>query len=397
MKIVFLAPFGIRPKGTVIARMLPLAAELQKLGHMVTIVAPPYTNPDDSGRTETVHGVRLVNVTLPSVGKVLGALPLAWRMFLAARDEKPELLHLFKPKGYGGLAAMLHITLQRLGIRLAPLFVDTDDWEGQGGMNELHAYSNLEKRLFAFQEQWLSQHAVGVSAASRTLETLTNEMGVAAERILYLPNCVEASASGDGMLVREKLGLDATTPVVLLYTRFFEFSQKRLYHVFSEICRRVPGVRFLVVGKGRNREEESLIRTGQEQGFGEALLMAGWLEPLEIKNYLAAADVAVYPLDDTLINCAKCPAKLTELLVAGVPVVADRVGQAAEYIRPQLTGILCNPESPGEMVEETVGLLRNQQRRQSLGEAGKTRLLEYFNWRTAAARLDQFYLNLVKL
>ncbi len=41
MKIVFLAPFGIRPKGTVIARMLPLAVELQKIGHSVTIIAPP--------------------------------------------------------------------------------------------------------------------------------------------------------------------------------------------------------------------------------------------------------------------------------------------------------------------------------------------------------------------
>ena len=41
MKIVFIAPFGIRPKGTVIARMIPLAAGLQGLGHRVTIVAPP--------------------------------------------------------------------------------------------------------------------------------------------------------------------------------------------------------------------------------------------------------------------------------------------------------------------------------------------------------------------
>jgi len=47
MKIVFLAPFGIRPKGTVIARMVPLAAGLCALGHEVVIVAPPYTNTED--------------------------------------------------------------------------------------------------------------------------------------------------------------------------------------------------------------------------------------------------------------------------------------------------------------------------------------------------------------
>ena len=72
MKIVFLAPFGIRPKGTVLARMVPLAAELQRLGHELTIIAPPYTNPEDSGREETVCGVRLVNIRLAEGWKPSG-------------------------------------------------------------------------------------------------------------------------------------------------------------------------------------------------------------------------------------------------------------------------------------------------------------------------------------
>jgi hypothetical protein len=223
VNIVFLAPFGIRPKGTVIARMLPLAVELQKLGHTVTIVAPPYTNPEDSGKIETLQGVKLVNVTLPSGGKALGALPLTWRIFRAAMVEHPDIVHLFKPKGYGGLAAMLLISLQRLGISFPPLFLDTDDWEGKGGMNDLMPYSLLEKRLFAFQEQWLSKRSVGVSVASRALEGLTHDMGVAAQRILYLPNGVVNAPSGNGRRIREKLGIVAGAPVVLLYTRFFEF------------------------------------------------------------------------------------------------------------------------------------------------------------------------------
>ncbi len=97
---------------------------------MVTIVAPPYTNPEDSGKIELLRGVRLVNVVLPAGGKALGTLPLSWRMFHAAMDEKPDLVHLFKPKGYGGLAAMLILLLGRLRVRMPPLFLDSDDWEG---------------------------------------------------------------------------------------------------------------------------------------------------------------------------------------------------------------------------------------------------------------------------
>ena len=329
MKIVFLAPFGIRPKGTVIARMIPLAAELQQLGHKVVIVAPPYTNPEDSGKEETVQGVLLRNIRLGPRHKVLAAPVLAWRMFRAVLGEKPDLVHLFKPKGYGGLAGMLLLALQRLGIRLPPLFLDTDDWEGEGGMNELHAYSSLEKRFYGFQEQWLIRRAAGVTVASRGLEAMAGGMGLAAERLLYLPNCVREMPRGNGAGLRGRLGIDRATPVVLLYTRFFEFSQEKLHWLFGDIHRQVPGVRFLVVGKGRANEEEQLAAAARSGGFAGSLIMAGWVEPEQLADYLAAGDVAVYPFADTLVNRCKCPAKLTELLLAGCPVVADRVGQLA--------------------------------------------------------------------
>ena len=391
MKIVFLAPFGIRPKGTVIARMLPLAVELQKIGHSVTIIAPPYTNPEDSGKTEVLRGVRLVNVVLPATGKSLAVLPLSWRMFRAALTEKPDLVHLFKPKGYGGLAAMLLLFLQRLSVGMPPLFVDTDDWEGKGGMNELQAYSTAEKRLFAFQEEWLSRHASGMSVASRELERLTKSLGVPTERILYLPNCVEETLPGNGLLIRGKLAISSETPLLLLYTRFFEFSQDRLHRVLGAIHQRLPGVRFLVVGKGRQGEEAQLLEASRRLGFAESLIMVGWVEPGGIADYLAAADVAIYPLDNTLVNRAKCPAKLTEIIRAGIPVVADGIGQAAEYIEHGVSGILCNPDDPERMAAEVESLLRNADLRKKLGAEGSKRLTANFNWHDAAIALDTFY------
>ncbi len=397
MKIVFLAPFGIRPKGTMIARMIPLAAKLQVLGHEVTIVAPPYTNPEDSGRTETISGVKIKNITLGPSNKFIAAAVLSRRMYCAAMSEKPDLVHLFKPKGYGGLAASAHILLKLLGKRLPPLFVDTDDWEGRDGMNELHLYSRAEKIVFQLQEEWLPPHAAGVTVASRTLQTRIRGMGIAPENVLYLPNCVDDTPPGNGSQVREKLGIPTDAPVALLYTRFFEFDQERLHLIFAEIFRQVPDVRFLVVGKGRNGEEKQLVETAKTAGFAPALLMAGWVEPSEIPDYLAAGDVALYPFDDTLINLAKCPAKLTELLRAGLPVVADNVGQLAEYIKPGVSGILCSPGNWQEMAVQAIKLLRNPVKRSALGEAGRSYLLQNFNWSNFAAKLDEFYATKTRL
>jgi glycosyltransferase involved in cell wall biosynthesis len=391
MKIVFLAPFGIRPKGTMIARMIPLAAELQGLGHRVTIIAPPYTNPEDSGKTETVMGVLIKNISLSPANKAVAAPVLAGRMYWAAMAEKPDLVHLFKPKGYGGLAAFAHILFRGLGRRLPPLFIDVDDWEGTGGMNELHPYSWSERTVFRLQEGWLQKRADGVTVASRTLEARTRDLGIPTEKVLYLPNCVDDDTPGNCGWVRERLGIPADAPVVLLYTRFFEFNQERLQMIFAEIFRQVPGVRFLVVGKGRNGEEGQLIEMAKTMRFVPALHMVGWVEPADIPDYLAAGDVALYPFADTLVNRAKCPAKLTELLRVGVPVVADSVGQLAEYIEPGTSGILCDPGNWREMADRAVELLQDHRKRRMLGEAGRSFLLENFRWTGFATKLNEFY------
>jgi len=390
MRIVFLAPFGIRPKGTLIARMLPLACGMQARGHQVTIVAPPYTNHEDSGRVETVRGVRLVNIRLAQKG-VTGTVLMGWRMLRAAMAEQPDLIHLFKPKGYGGLAAMLLIQLRRFGIRFPPVLVDTDDWEGRGGMNETLPYSGAERRVFAFQEQWLLRRAAAVTAASRTLHEYAITAGMSPSKTFYLPNCVDDIPPRDGSTARQKLGITPDVPVLLLYTRFFEFSQNRLHTLFASIRKSLPEVRILVVGQGRRGEEELLRQAADTNGFSDVLVMAGWIEAEQLPDLLAVGDLAVYPFDDTLVNRAKCPAKLTELLRSGIPVVADLVGQIPEYLAPELHPFLCKPGDVHAMSACCAELLKNRPLCRELGASGRHYILQHFRWTDSTARLEQIY------
>ena len=238
--------------------------------------------------------------------------------------------------------------------------------------------------------------AAAVTVASRMLQTLVEGIVECGTQILYLPNCITDIPAGNGDEVRGALGIAVGTPVVLLYSRFFEFSQDKLYSVCSGILRQVPEVRFLVVGRGRHNEELLLKEYCLAHGFGENLVMAGWLDPVEIPAYLAAADVAIYPFNDTMINRCKCPAKLTEIMRAGVPVVADCVGQLAEYIRPGLSGMLCEPDKWEEMVEQTVHLLKQRNEGQQLGIAGRNYLLDTFSWNIYAASLNELYCCLIR-
>lgn len=386
MRICFMAPFGIRPKGTVLARMVPLAAALQARGHNVTIVAPPYTNPEDSGRSELVQGVELRNVCLASGGKVLSTPLMTWRMLREADQVKPDLVHLFKPKGYGGLAAMVQLTLQRH----LPVFTDSDDWEGDGGMNALHGYSLVEQRLYSFQEAWLSRHAWGVTLASLALQEMTAHLGVPQGRMLYLPNGVMPRSEGDGRRIRVKLGIEDDQPVLLLYTRFFEFAQQPLYRLFQQLTEQMPHLRILVIGRGHGGEDRALLQAAHELGFAGVLHHAGWVEPEQLPDWFAAAQVALYPFDDTLTNRTKCPAKLTELLLAGLPVVGHAVGQVAEYLAA-VPEVLCRPGDWQAMYQKLLMLLQDQNQAKRIGQQARQDMLQRFAWSDAAARLECFY------
>lgn len=390
MKIVFFAPFGIRPKGTLIARMLPLAEELQKLGHTTTIIAPPYTNPEDSGKTEFINGIKLLNVTLAPFGRAFSTLPVAWRMLRAGLSEKPDIITLFKPKGYGGMALMLIIILKKIGFKLPSVFVDSDDLEC--AMNELHSYSVVEKIVYCFQEKWLLANADAVTVASRELENFVQKMGVKPEQLLYLPNCVKQAKRGSADIVKKKFNIASDAPLLLLYTRFFEFEQQRLHTVLQEIKVALPAVKFLVVGKGRNSEEAMLLNAAKEKGFADSLIIAGWVLPEDLPDYFAAADIAIYPLADNLINRCKCPAKLTELLLAALPVVADAVGQVKEYIKPGISGLLVDPNDWHDIATKTVELLSDSLKMDFISKNSTTYILLNFNWQDYARKLEKFYM-----
>lgn len=381
LRIAMLAPFGIRPKGTLLARMLPLAQALRHRGHQITIVAPPVQNPQDAGQRVTLEGVPVIHTPLPNW---LGPAAVVQQVALLLREAlamQPDLLHLFKPKGYSGLAALV----ARATHPGLPLVVDTDDWEGWGGWNDLLPYPRPAKSLFAWQERDLPWRAAAVTVASRTLETQVWGFGVPPERVVYLPN---------GIATMGTLPLDqrpATPPTMLLYTRFWEFHVRDLITVLVAIVNRCPAARLLVVGRGERGEETELLQLAQQAGLAAAIDYRGWVEPTEIPALIAAADLALVPMDDTLINRARCSAKLLELMAAGKALVAGNVGQVGEYIEHGQSGLLVPASDPAAMARAALRLLDDSALRLCIGQAARERVARHFTWDILAPRAEEAY------
>jgi glycosyltransferase involved in cell wall biosynthesis len=381
LHVVMLAPFGIRPKGTLLARMLPLAQALTQRGHSLRIIAPPIHNPEDAGRRDNYAGVEVRHTLRPTLPGPAGTLQQVAALLRPALQSRPDVLHLFKPKGYSGLAALL----ARILYPALPLVVDTDDWEGRGGWNDLLPYPPAAKALFAWQEYHLPRHAHAVTVASRTLQTQVWGAGVAPPRVVYLPNGITLPAAVRSPTVRP------TASTMLLYTRFWEFDVRDIVATLAGVCAQYPAARLLVVGQGEQQQERTLLRLAERAGLAHAIDYRGWVEPAHLPNVLAEADLALVPLDDTLINRARCSAKLLELMAAGLPLVAARVGQTSEYLHDGSSGLLVPPGDPAAMARAALRLLHHADLRRRLS-AGAQAALAPFAWTALAPRAERAYL-----
>ena len=409
MQVAMIGPFGMTAKSTMRERALPLAKALVRRGHRVSLIVPPWDSPEEGGESWLDDGVQVVNVLLPQAKGPLFHVHLTNSLVRTALNLKPDVIHLFKPKAYAGLSHLFLSALRRLGRHKARLIVDEDDWEV--AWNDVGDYTAWQKRFFAWQESWGLHHADKVTAASRVLQELIEDLGVPRYRVHYLPNGVRPIANpvtavkafteatlqpelagwpasfgfepalgeGFGQAVRATYDLFGR-PVILLYTRFFEFQLTSLMAVIARVNLFMPEVRWLVVGKGYFEEEKKLEDMALAQNLQGKLIFAGWVPQETLPNYFAAANVALHPYDETILNRTKCSVKLLDLLSAGVAVVASRVGQNAEYIVHGKTGLLVPPHNLNALADALMLILKNRPLQYRLGREATRYVNNVFSW-----------------
>lgn len=388
MRIAMIGPFGLQPKGTMSVRALPLARALVQRGHAVRVIVPPWDHAEDAGRTWQDAGVEVENIELPAPTPGLFHINVTRSLVKRALDFKPDVIHCFKPKAYAGLSAWWLWQLKRLGRVKARLIIDTDDWEGAGGWNDFNAYSWLQKKMFAWQEQWGLTHNDGVTVASRALESIVWTLGMKRERVAYVPNGMPNSQF---IMHNAQFTMQHDALQILLYTRFFEFKIERVIEVLRRVIAQVPEAKLLVVGKGFCGEEEQLLKQADAIGLRGSIEYAGWTPPDLLPAMFARSTIALFPFDDTLINRTKCSVKLIDLLAAGVPVIADAVGQNSEYIRHAETGVLVPSGDVDAMAQAVIDLWRVPERREALGTAAVRDMRARFDWARLVEGVERLY------
>lgn len=390
MNIVMIGPFAFTPKGTVSVRAFFAARALVKRGHQVTILMPPYDNLADSGREWTRDGVRLENMTLR---RITATTPLttAIRMARRALELVPDVIHVFKSIGYSGLAGQLLARFSRV-----PLTLDHDDWEGRGGWADLNPYPPLWRRFFAWQEPNTLRRAGAITVASRTLQTQVWGMGIHAARVFYVPNGPDEAlrrrpeeSAPRRREIRAELGVGDGPLAVYLGQIPHGNDLDQALAAVERVLPRFPDLRLAILGTGDGlpalREEVAWRK------LERVVIFSGWVDHERAPDYLAAADLAIYPYRDNLINRSKCSAKVVEYMAMGLPIVASRVGQNVEYIEHGTSGLLAEPGDVESFAQMMAAVLSDPHKAKATGEAARQRVWARFDWDGLVETVERAY------
>jgi glycosyltransferase involved in cell wall biosynthesis len=195
--------------------------------------------------------------------------------------------------------------------------------------------------------------------------------GFPESRLFPAPYCVDGESLNRALTelpprseLREKLGLDTETPVILTVARLAPEKQiDRLLDAFGLVRREQP-CQLLIVGSG---ELEGALSDRVRRSAIPDVTFAGYLRQSEIPAAYAASDVFTlfsrYEPWGLVIN---------EAMHCGLPVVAsDQVGAAHDLVREGVTGHVVDHRDVGRLAERLRLLVADSELRARMGDAAR--------------------------
>ena len=185
----------------------------------------------------------------------------------------------------------------------------------------------------------------------------------------------------------EKRGEDPSNPMVILSVG--RLVEKKGTDVLLDALAQLPAdLHWRLVHVGGGPLKARLERRARALGIEARIAWRGARTQTELLEEYRAADL--FALASRVARDGDrdgLPNVLVEAQSQGLACVATCVSGIPELIEDGVTGVLVEPEAPQALGQALERLIREPARRRSLGEAGRSRVLERFELQTSIARL----------
>lgn len=286
------------------------------------------------GFAATMENLRLLEkesiryYTVPSLVRHINLksdLAALWKLVALLRQEGPDIVHTHTSKAgvLGRLAAWI------AGV---PVIVHTPHghvFYGHFGPVSSWVFLQIERAL-----AWITDQLVGLTTAE-TREHLERGVG-AADRFAVIPSGIDIdrfkNARAGGKLVPDWFGCPPAATIIGSVGWLTDIKGHRfLIDAVALLKREYPHLHLVIVGSGDRHD--ALLSQAQERGINHSVHLVGHQEEVEI--CLAGMDCFVMPSLNEGMGRA-----LIEAMVAGLPVIASRVGGIPALIEDGTNGLL---------------------------------------------------------
>lgn len=193
------------------------------------------------------------------------------------------------------------------------------------------------------------------------------------------------NANFDGNAIRREFGIPEDAPVVGKIARLFPLKgHDQLMDAAPEIVKRVPNVRFFLIGDGVLYEH--LQKRARGYGILENFVFAGLIPRERIPEMISAMDVVVHTsLREGLARV------LPQSLAMGKPCVSFDIDGAPEVIINDKTGYLVETYDNEGLSESISRLLKDPELRKEMGENGRRHVDPAFRSETMVKEIAEVY------
>ena len=306
-----------------------------------------------------------------------------WRI-VRVRRSRPDLVHAFDSRPAVILPAL---AAKSRGV---PLVLDWADWWGRGGTIEERptgtAIQILARPLETFFEEHFRGRADGTTVISTALAQRAASLGIPADRILKISqgSDVDGVVPRDRDASRSRLGLPRDVPIVAYLGVLLSSDAGLLVDSFRILREQRPDAQMLIIGDPKKAipDDPSIIKTG-------------FVQLDDMVSYLAAADVLLLPLKDTVANRGRWPSKVNDYMAAGRPIVATAVGDCVGLFAEQAIGVATTDDAES-FAAGIRSLLDDSSRRAEMGARARDVAERVFAWPILTERLESYYRTVIE-
>jgi len=265
------------------------------------------------------------------------------------------------------------------------LLTDWADWWGRGGTQTERpgAWMRVMWPLETFFEEHYRNRADGTTAISSLLRDRALALGQRRDRVRLLPQgCGEAWVP-DRLAARAHLGLSDRERLLIYIGKLNTSDADLWFDTIGRLFARRSDIRVAMVGNHGATIPAAVA--------GHAKFAApGRVDDDTLRQYVAACDVSVVPMADTLANRARWPSKANPLLAAGRAVVMTRVGDLAALVDARDAAEIVAATADA-LVTGVEHVLDDNARRDALETRARALAAGELSWPRIAADLADFY------